>query len=261
MLPALDRSKRSAGRDGRNSDPRSPRTPAAGDQVGGAQQSRRIGSRMARGKFVALLDRDDWWGNDKLESQLAIARANERAFARGHGIEGQSVQGRTMASPQDGERVEGFLYVSRGMLQTSTVLAEREIMVSLLEQSAAYNVHNDTMLFLEAQKRGLDIIQMRESSAFFGDNPRTDLISYDVGRVTASLNWFNAVSSGWSVEARKGFILTDMVARYVNVGQRGKAIRRLLGAFHPKLSLKMYVRQCAYVIFNGSPTRFFLRKP
>jgi hypothetical protein len=130
----------------------------------------------------------------------------------------------------------------------------------LLEQSAAYNVHNDTMLFLEAQKRGLEIIQMADPLAFFDDNPRHDRISYDAKRVTASMNWFNDVSGGWSVEARKGFILTDMVERYVNVGQRGRALYCLLCAYHPKLSLKLYVRQIAYVVFSGSPMRFFHRK-
>jgi hypothetical protein len=145
------------------------------------------------------------------------------------------------------------------MLQTSTVLAERTMLTSLLEQSAAYNVHNDTMLFLEAQKRGLEVIQMAEPLVFFDDNPRPDRISYDAKRMTASINWFNEVSGGWSIEARKGFILTDMVARYVNVGQRGRALDCLLRAYHPKLSLKLYFRQLAYVVFNGSPTRFFHR--
>jgi hypothetical protein len=52
-------------------------------------------------------------------------------------------------------------------------------------------------------------------------------------------------------------MLTDMVSRYVNVGQRGKALNCLLRAWHPKLSFKHYIRQTGYVAFNGSPTRFF----
>jgi hypothetical protein len=101
---------------------------------------------------------------------------------------------------------------------------------------------------------------MVEPLTFFDDNPRPDRVSYDASRVTASIDWFNAVSGGWSVEARKGYILTDMVSRYVNVGQRGKALNCLLRAYHPKLSLKLYIRQVAYVVFNGSPMRIFRRK-
>jgi len=228
----------------------------------GAQQSRLIGTRMAQGQFVALLDSDDWWRRDKLEKQLAVAAAQPEAFVscRVTVSKGSLRKDAPWRPLKEGERVEDFLYVARGMLQTSTVLAERNTMISLLEQSAGYNVHNDTMLFLEAQKRGIEIIQMAEPLAFFDDNPRPDRISYDVQRVTAAMNWFNNVSSGWSVEARKGFMLTDMVSRYVNVGQRGKALNCLLRAWHPSLSQKLYFRQIGYVAFNGSPTRFFRRK-
>jgi glycosyltransferase involved in cell wall biosynthesis len=228
----------------------------------GAQQSRLIGVRMARGQFAALLDSDDWWSRDKLEKQLAVAAAHQGALVscRVTVSKGSLRKDAPWRPLNQGERVEDFLYVARGMLQTSTVLAERNTMISLLEQSARYNVHNDTMLFLEAQKRGLDIIQMPEPLAFFDDNPRSDRISYDARRVTASIKWFNDVSDGWSVESRKGFLLIDMVSRYVNVGQRGKALHCLLRAWHPKLPLKLYLRQIGYVAFNGSPTRFFRRK-
>ena len=228
----------------------------------GAQQSRLIGARIAHGRFVALLDSDDWWSKDKLEKQLAVANAHDSAFVscRVTVSKGSLRRAAPWRPLQKGERVEDFLYVKRGMLQTSTVLAERKTMVSLLEQSAAYNVHNDTMLFLEAQKRGLEIVQMPDPLAFFDDNPRPDRISYDASRVTASLNWFENVSTGWSVEARKGFILTDMVSRYVNVGQRGKALKCLLHAYHPKLSLKLYIRQVAYVAFRGSPMRILSKR-
>jgi glycosyltransferase involved in cell wall biosynthesis len=228
----------------------------------GAQQSRLIGTRMARGKFVALLDSDDWWSKDKLERQLEVAAAHAGAFlsCRVTVSKGSLRKEAPWRPLNKGERVEDFLYVRRGMLQTSTVLAERNIMVSLLEESAAYNIHNDTMLFLEAQRRGLDIIQISEPLAFFDDNPRPDRISYDARRLAASISWFNHVSPEWSVEARKGFMLTDMVSRYVNVGQRGKALVCLLRAYHPKLSLKLYIRQIAYVAFNGSPMRFFQRE-
>ena len=73
----------------------------------------------------------------------------------------------------------------------------------------------------------------------------------------ASEEWFHAVSHDWSVEARRGFMLTDMVTRYVNTGQRSKAIGCLVRAYHPKLGLKQYLKKTAYVIFNGSPLRFF----
>jgi glycosyltransferase involved in cell wall biosynthesis len=227
----------------------------------GAQQSRLIGARMARGTHVALLDSDDWWMRDKLEKQLEAVSSNGHALITcrltvSNGTLRIDAPWRIL---QRGERVEDFLYARRGMLQTSTLLAERATLISLLEQTAASKIHNDIMLFLEAQKRGLQIIQMPEALVCFDNNPRSDRISYDAKRVSASVNWFNEVSPAWSIEARKGFILTDMVTRYVNVGQRRKAIACLLRAYHPTL-LRLYVIKIAYVVCNGSPRRFFSGK-
>jgi hypothetical protein len=220
-----------------------------------------VGAKLARGEFTALLDSDDWWAADKIETQLAVARENTNALVSSRVIAVRNTMRkaapwRTIAKD---ERVEEFLYVHKGMLQTSTILAQKDTLISLLSESAEFSVHNDTMLFLEAQKQGLDIVQMSEPLSFFDDNPRSDRISYDASRVEASIAWFKHVSLNWSIEARKGYMLTDMVTRYVNTGQRSKATEILIKAYYPGVNLKSYFKKAAYILFNGSPLRF-LRK-
>lgn len=225
----------------------------------GAQKSRLIGARLARGRFVALLDSDDWWEPFKIEKQIEKLNQNERIVlaSRVVAVKGslqRAAPWRTLAAQ---EKVEDFLYVRQGMLQTSTILAEKEILISLLEPSMEFTIHNDTMLFLEAQKQGLSIHQMQEPLSFFDDNPRYDRISYDAGRIDASIAWFTRVSVNWSNEARLGFMLTDMVVRYVNTGQRLKAVRTLLSCYYPGIDMRNYLKKTIFVLFNGSPMRFF----
>ena len=229
----------------------------------GAQRSRLNGSQLATGKYVALLDSDDWWMPNKIEKQLEIARTQEEALlsCRVFAVQGKLRRVAPWRSLQMNEKVEEFLYVKRGMLQTSTIFAKKDIVVSLLEMSADSIVHNDTMLFLEAQRRNLKIIQMSEPLAFFDDDPRVDRISYDKSRTDAAMTLFNQVSTDWSMAAKKGFLLTDMVTRYVNTGQWFKAIGCLIRSYHPALEPTTYLKKVAYVLFNGSPFRFFRRLP
>ena len=139
----------------------------------GAQRSRLIGARHATGVYVALLDSDDWWNPAKLATQLVAAVANPDAVVacRVVAARGTLRKDAPWRPMRLGERVEDFLYVSRGMLQTSTIFAARDTVVALLESSAESRVHNDTMLFLEAQGRGLQILQLAQPLSFFDDNP------------------------------------------------------------------------------------------
>lgn len=108
------------------------------ENVGGAE-ARNIGVRAAWGKWIAFLDDDDVWMPEKLEKQMARARASQalypivssRILARG--AEKERVWPRRLY--ESGDDVSEYLFCRRGfaygdgMLQTSTLLVKRELLL------------------------------------------------------------------------------------------------------------------------------------
>jgi glycosyltransferase involved in cell wall biosynthesis len=105
-------------------------------QVGGAR-ARNEGVHAARGEWVAFLDDDDEWLPEKLERQLAVARASEvpdpiiacKVLARTPG--GEFVWPRKLPS----EPLSEYLLArdswnqGEGLLQTSTLLTTRSLLL------------------------------------------------------------------------------------------------------------------------------------
>jgi glycosyltransferase involved in cell wall biosynthesis len=104
------------------------------DHMVGGSQARNIGARVAKGRYIALLDDDDEWMPRKLEAQLELADAccalnfvvvSEYLYR----VEGQPDEVWPAHLPAPGEPFSEFLFSSRGGFQTSTYLCPRELML------------------------------------------------------------------------------------------------------------------------------------
>ncbi|GAA5201211.1 hypothetical protein GCM10023322_80770 [Rugosimonospora acidiphila] len=107
-------------------------------ESGGAPNARNVGAQEARAPFVALLDDDDEWLLEKLETQLALAKASSHALP----IVSCRMSVRTPRAefvmprrlPEPGQPLSEYFTVRRGLfhgdgfIQTSTIMAPTELL-------------------------------------------------------------------------------------------------------------------------------------
>lgn len=108
--------------------------------VGGAE-ARNIGVSVARGEWIAFLDDDDTWLPDKLDKQIKFALASQELYPivssriLAHSRKSEQVLPRRIYTT--GEEVSEYLFCRRGfvygegMLQTSTLLVKRELLLEI----------------------------------------------------------------------------------------------------------------------------------
>lgn len=108
----------------------------------GGSGARNVGIRKSRGEFIALLDDDDEWSQDKLQRQLEVARRSRKQFP--------VVTCRLIARRPVGDEIwparairqgevmceyllcrEASIRQGEGFIQTSTLLAPRALMLKV----------------------------------------------------------------------------------------------------------------------------------
>ena len=114
----------------------------------GVSYSRNFGARMAEGEYVALLDSDDLWAQDKLEKQMGLAEQHPEGSLFSTGSAFISPEGRhngyIFSVP---ERVDRRTLLRQNVISCSSVLLRRE---TFLRHPMGNDViHEDFALWLQ----------------------------------------------------------------------------------------------------------------
>jgi glycosyltransferase involved in cell wall biosynthesis len=206
----------------------------------GSAEARNVAVRASNGRWIAFLDDDDEWMEEKLERQLETAHAVKasiahpivscRAIARRDG--GDVVWPRRL--PGAGETIGDYLFARRGFfagdgfLQTSTLLTTREL---LLRQPlrAELTRHEEVDWLLRAVRCddvALLFVSRSEPLAIWNDQRARGRIS-TASDWRASLRWIDESRDLVTPRAYASFLLTWVAANAAQEGER-RAFPRLL---------------------------------
>lgn len=157
------------------------------DGIKGAANARNLGTRHATGRYLAFLDADDVWREDKLEKELAFMKKKEAAFvftAYEFGDEDAAGTGKVVHVP---EKLRYKQALSRTVIFTSTVLFDR----SKIEEELLYMPDvksEDTAAWWRILKAGHTAYGLNEN-----------LVIYRRPKKSLSSNKMSALSRIWNL--------------------------------------------------------------
>ena len=164
------------------------------DRNMGVAAGRNLGVSMAEGKYIAFLDGDDYWMDDKLEKQYELMEANDAILSStGRELmdENGELSGKVIGIP---ERVSYKMLLKGNVLNTSGVMVKRDVAVKY--PMAEDHLHEDYIMWLSI---------LKEYNEAFGINE--PLLKYRVVKGSKSAN---------KIKSAK---MTYGVYRYIGLGR------------------------------------------
>ena len=161
----------------------------------GVSRSRNAGIDQAKGKWIAFLDSDDCWAPEKLEKQLAFAKANHCPFTfTGSGFMDENGNRLSYYLPAP-KRLAFRQLLKQNLISCSSVLIRRDLLSHFPADSE--RIHEDFALWLQ-------ILKERTPAAMGLDEP---LLIYRLSAASKSGNKLKAACMTFRVYRYVGLSL------------------------------------------------------
>ena len=237
------------------SDPRLRWLPS--DERRGAGHLRNRGAGLSTGRFIAFLDSDDWWLQDKLWIQLEAAEkigadnavivcppACDDGLGLGIFVVDQPILRR-------GQPIADYVYAGRQATILSSCLLVAGELGRRVRFDPALRVNQDTDYLLQLERAGADFYCVPKPLYVLDTQRRADRISFDPALQHASADWYAQVSANWSPQARRGYLLWDLAVRYASTGDRWRGFKFFVAGFGLEAGPYKVLRQLVRVLGGG----------
>jgi glycosyltransferase involved in cell wall biosynthesis len=167
------------------------------------------GLDAATGDVIALLDSDDLWMPDKIATQLAAWAADperERTLYSSrvrNEVDGELESIGPGALLRPGERVDDYLFVRNGLVQTSTLFVSRSFAQAVRFDDRTRR-HGDLAFVLRVIAHGGRVVQLHEPLTRYRSSRATPRIS-STANLDSSLKWLESYAPQMSARAVTAF--------------------------------------------------------
>jgi glycosyltransferase involved in cell wall biosynthesis len=200
------------------------------DQTVGACQARNEGVRASRGTWIALLDDDDVWLPSKLAEQMEVAAGLSTRYSLVSCFYYMSPTGtpsgkvRPRREPRDGEDLGDYIFDFYCAVQTSTIVARRELLLEVPFRNGLSGLQDTDWLLRLTKIQNFKIVFVRKplSVYYLPDQRATITAKMDS---SALLQWGRERRETMSRLSYSRFLVRKCLKRAIEegVGVRGVA--------------------------------------